>query len=185
MGLFGPLADTALRAATALVAVAPLGGIAGLIYLARSPLGTGAHEPIHQPLQFDHRHHVSDDGIGCRYCHEGAWVGAHAGVPPMSRCMGCHAQVWNDSPQLSQLREGFFQGEPIRWNRVHRLPDFVFFNHAVHVRNGVACERCHGTVENMAEVEQVAPLTMGFCVDCHRESRGAVTPRTECTTCHR
>jgi hypothetical protein len=207
MPLFQPGADSVLKAVLWAAAATPVGGVVGLLVLARSPLGHAAHEPIAQPLEFDHRHHAGDDGIDCRYCHEGAWLGPHAGVPPLERCMGCHAQVWNDSPQLQPLRDAYFSGKPIVWSRVHRVADFAFFNHSVHVAAGVGCSTCHGHVERMPLVEQVAPLNMGWCVDCHRDPRGkvrpadritdmswapeagdapaAVAPRVECVTCHR
>ncbi|MFT3837866.1 MAG: cytochrome c3 family protein [Myxococcaceae bacterium] len=176
--------------------------------IARTPLGRAQHEPVQQPLEFDHRHHAGDDGIDCRYCHEGAWSGPVAGVPPIERCMGCHAQVWNDSPQLEALRDAWASKKPLVWNRVHRLADFAFFDHSAHVNHGIGCSTCHGRVDQMAEVEQVAPINMGWCLDCHRDPSGkvrpldrvtemgwsphegegalpAVAPRTECATCHR
>ncbi|ATB48613.1 cytochrome c3 family protein [Corallococcus macrosporus] len=215
MGLFPPGTDHVLRGVLGLTAALPVLGMAALLLLARSPLGTAAFEPVPQPVQFDHRHHVGDDGIGCRYCHEGAWEGPYAGVPPTSRCMGCHAQLWNESALLAPVRQSYFEDRPIPWNRVHRLPDFVFFNHAIHVHKGVGCVSCHGRVDQMPLVEQVAPLTMGWCLACHRDpaphlrpvahvadmtwrppgdARQAglqvqralnVHPRVECNTCHR
>ncbi|AKQ66125.1 Molybdopterin oxidoreductase subunitprotein [Myxococcus hansupus] len=215
MGLFPPATDGILRAVLGLMAVLPVALPVALLLLARNPLGTGAFEPVPQPVPFDHRHHVADEGIGCRYCHEGAWKGPFAGIPPTSRCMGCHAQIWNESEPLSLVRQSYFEDRPIPWNRVHRLPNYVFFNHAIHVHKGVGCVSCHGRVDQMARVEQVAPLTMGWCLECHRDPvphlrppervadmtwrpPGAardtgllvmrtldVSPRTECSTCHR
>jgi hypothetical protein len=206
MGLFQPGADSVLRAVVWAAAATPVGTVLGLMVLARSPLGHASHEPIAQPLEFDHRHHNSDDGIDCRYCHEGAWLGPYAGVPPLERCMGCHSQVWNDSPQLKPLRDAYASNKPIAWSRVHRIADFAFFNHSVHVAAGVGCSTCHGRIDHMAVVEQVAPVNMGWCIDCHRDARGKIrpsdritdmswvpeassaparAPRTECVTCHR
>jgi hypothetical protein len=207
MGLFQPGADAVLRACAWLAAAAPVGGVIALMVVARTPLAHAQREPIAQPLEFDHRHHAGDDGIDCRYCHEGAWVGPHAGVPPLERCMGCHAQIWNESPQLELLRDAWFTQKPIVWARVHRLADFAFFDHSAHVRHGVGCSTCHGRVDQMAVVEQVSELTMGWCLDCHRDPSGrirpldritdmgwagaphehapSVSPRTECITCHR
>jgi hypothetical protein len=182
---------------------------------ARVPAGTGQLEPLIQPVQFDHRHHVVDDGIDCRYCHTSVDRAASAGIPSTALCMNCHAQVWNQSPRLEPVRESYFTGQPIPWIRVHRLPDFVYFNHAIHVNKGVGCETCHGRVDQMPAIEQVAPLTMSWCLACHRDpapnlrpldqvttmgwSPGAdpaaqgpelmkrlnVHTRTSCTTCHR
>jgi hypothetical protein len=209
VALFQPGADAVLRGALWLFAATPIGGVIGLMVLARSPLGHAQHEPLAQPLEFDHRHHNSDDGIDCRYCHEGAWVAPKAGVPPLERCMGCHAQVWNDSPKLKPLRDAYFSGRPLVWSRVHRIADFAFFNHSAHVNKGVGCSTCHGRIDQMAVVEQAEPLTMGWCLDCHNHPAGKlrpadritdmtwtqgatpahaapdVDPRTDCVTCHR
>jgi hypothetical protein len=209
MELFQPGADAVFRAVLWVGAATPVGSVLGLMLIARTPLGHGSREPMAQPLQFDHRHHASDEGIDCRYCHEGAWVGPHAGVPPLERCMGCHSQVWNDSPQLAPLRDAWFEHRPIVWARVHRIADFAFFNHQAHISHGVGCSTCHGRVDHMAVVEQAQPLTMGWCLGCHRgpsrfirpldritdmswqpsalepPSPPAVSPQTDCVTCHR
>ena len=110
-------------------------------------------------MQFDHRHHVRDDGMGCAYCHGDAHRGPYAGVPPTERRLGCHAQIWTESPLLGPVRERMCIGRPIAWRRVPRLPDFVFFNHAAHVDRGVGCVSCHGRVDLMVQVFRVAPLT--------------------------
>jgi hypothetical protein len=184
--LFTRRADRLLRAALALGALL-LVGVPTLVFaLVRSPLITNQFDPIEQPVAFDHRHHVQDDGIDCRYCHDTVERSPAAGVPSTSVCMGCHGQVWNQSPQLELVRRSYFENRPIRWNRVHRLPDYAYFNHAIHVKKGVACETCHGHVEDMAAVYQVAPLTMGFCVDCHRAPGIEHVRHLEhCSTCHR
>ncbi len=215
MGLFPPGTDHFLRGVLGLMAGAPVAGLTALMLMARSPLGTATFEPEPQPVQFDHRHHAGDEGIDCRYCHDGAWKSAYAGVPPTSRCMGCHAQIWNDSALLAPVRESYLADRPIPWRRIHRLPDFVFFHHAIHVHKGVGCVSCHGRVDQMARVEKVSPLSMGWCLDCHRDPAPHlrplehitdmtwrppgdarevgrriareldVAPRTECITCHR
>lgn len=213
--LFKPGMDSKLRAGLAAVLGLPVGLVVLLLLLAQTPLARGALEPREQPVQFDHRHHVGDEGIDCRYCHDGAWTSPFAGVPPTSRCMGCHAQIWNESPKLAPVRASFFEDSPIPWRRVHKLPDFVYFNHAIHVNKGVGCVECHGRVDTMPAVLQVQLLTMGWCLECHRdpaphlrplseitnlawrppgEARAVgeqvqqqldVHPRTNCTTCHR
>jgi hypothetical protein len=179
--LFPPWTNTVVRVVLLLLVV----GVAGAIVLAmmyvRSPLRTGQWQPVPQPIQFDHRHHVADDGIDCSYCHSSAYRGPRAGLPPTETCMGCHNQIWGRSPLIDEVRAKYFAGEPLTWNRVHVLPDFVYFNHAIHSSSGVACAHCHGRVEEMAEVMPTEALTMRFCLDCHRRW-GA---RTSCTTCHR
>ncbi len=209
MSLFTPTADALLRAFLALGLSAPLVLIVMLMLAARSPLANGINASVRQPVQFDHRHHVADDGIDCLYCHDAVTKSATAGIPPTSRCMGCHAQIWPQSQKLAVVRNSFFEDRSIAWNKVHRLPDFVFFDHSVHVKGGVGCVTCHGRVDQMAVLEQVAPLSMQWCLDCHRDpaphlrpldqitsmtwepsaapvaSVPSVHPRTECTTCHR
>lgn len=174
--LFPPWANSA----TWLVLAMGLAGIVGLPLAlwvwVRTPYVTGERQPRAQPVEFDHRHHVRDDGIGCLYCHADAERSPFAGVPPTELCMGCHGQIWNESPLLEPVRRSFFSGLPIPWRRVHALPDFVFFDHHVHVRRGVGCVSCHGQVDRMARVYQVAPLTMAWCLECHREPERFLQP---------
>lgn len=178
---------------TALVVIALLAvvAIAAPMVLMRTPYNTHEGERVVQPVAFDHRHHVRDDGIDCIYCHTAAETSASAGVPATDVCMGCHAQIWPDSPQLAIVRKSWETGVAIPWRRVNDVPDHVYFHHGVHVRGGVACARCHGRVENMARVERAAPMTMGWCIDCHRNPPGrpgngyALTPLTTCSACHR
>jgi hypothetical protein len=150
-----------------------------LIAFARTPYATGEDTPPLQPVKFDHRHHVRDDGIPCLYCHAEATRSAYAGVPPTSLCMNCHAQVWITSPELTPVRESYAKNEPIRWARVHSLPDHVFFNHAIHTNKGIGCVSCHGRVDLMAQVYPVAPLTMRWCLDCHRSPERHLRPLSE------
>lgn len=141
----------------------------GALFLGvRAPYVTGELNPAMQPVKFDHRHHVRDAGISCRYCHAEAESSATAGIPAISVCMGCHAQVWRKSPELAAIRASYFARAPFEWERVTRLPDFVFFNHAVHVNSGVGCSTCHGRVDLMGQVYAVKPFDMQFCLDCHR-----------------
>lgn len=168
--LFPPWTNTAFRLGLGAAVLALPSSLVGLMLYVRSPWNTAQFEPVDQPVEFDHRHHVSDNQIPCVYCHRGAETSRFAGIPSTDVCMGCHAQVWNDSPLLEGVRRSYFSDRPIAWNRVHDLPDFVYFDHAVHVTRGVHCATCHGKVENMARVYQVAPLTMGWCLDCHRQA---------------
>jgi hypothetical protein len=166
--LFPRWSDTAFRVGLTLLALAALAVPVGLMIYVRSPYDQGRNIALEQPVQFDHRHHVRDDGIECLYCHSGAERSANAGVPSTEVCMGCHSQVWNQSAFLQPVRESFYTGESIPWQRVHDLPDYVHFNHSVHVTAGVQCAQCHGDVENMPLVHRVESLAMDFCLDCHK-----------------
>jgi hypothetical protein len=151
-----------------------------MIYV-RSPYARGMQDPIEQPLQFDHRHHTRDEGIDCRYCHNTVDRSPHASIPPTQLCLNCHSQVWNKSPLLEPVRQSFFENKPLTWRRVYRVPDFVYFNHSIHVNKGVGCVSCHGRVDQMAAVEKATPLTMGWCLDCHRNPEKNLRPLEEIT----
>jgi len=128
-----------------------------------------------QPIAFSHRLHAGDHRVPCLYCHFAAETSRHAGIPPMNVCMNCHSQLKLASAELEKLHEAVAQRRAIRWIKVHNLPDFVYFNHSQHVLRGIACQACHGRVEAMDRVCQVAPLTMGWCLRCHR-AKGIVPP---------
>jgi hypothetical protein len=152
------------------------------------PAHSGALSPA-QPLPFSHKHHAGDDGIDCRYCHWSVEKSAFAGLPSAQVCMSCHSQLFADAPVLEPLRESLRTGRPLRWERVHDLPDFVFFNHSIHVAKGLACAECHGAVDEMPRIRRVASLEMQWCLGCHRRlahERGLDERRmTDCSTCHR
>ncbi len=179
--LFPRWSDSLFRTVVGLVLALALGGVVAPLVWARTPYVGRQDEPLTQPIKFDHRHHVHDDGIPCLYCHDGAAKSRYAGVPSTNLCMGCHAQVWTTSPELAPLRDAYFSGTPIAWRRVNSVPDFVFFDHSIHIARNVDCSACHGAVDQMPEVHAVQPLSMQFCLDCHRQ-RGATT---DCTGCHR
>ena len=122
-----------------------------------------------QPIAFPHNVHAGENRIPCLYCHYAARTSRHAGIPPASVCMNCHGMLEKQTTEIAKLKEAVQQNRPIAWVKVHNLPDFVYFNHSQHVVSGVACQRCHGPVEQMDRVRQEAPLTMGWCLDCHRE----------------
>ncbi len=179
--LFKPWSNTVFRVALAGSATFLVGGLAfGMVYM-RSPLFTGQHEPVTQPVQFDHRHHVGDEGIDCRYCHSSVEKSPSAGIPPTSLCLNCHSQIWNKSPQLAPVRQAFFADKPIEWRRVHQLPGFVYFNHSIHVAKGVGCETCHGRIDRMAAVAKENTLSMGWCLECHRDPGPRLRPRDQIT----
>lgn len=167
-GTFAPWSDTAFRIALAALAALVLSAVIGPWIYVRTPYNQDRGFEAVQPVQFDHRHHVRDDGIECLYCHSGAERSANAGIPATEVCMGCHSQVWSQTAALAPVRASFFSNQPLQWSRVHDLPDFVYFNHSVHVRNGVECAQCHGDVASMPLPRKVESFTMGFCLDCHR-----------------
>ncbi len=179
--LFSRKTDALLKLVLGVLGVGAVATLGGLMLYWRTPYGTSQNEQIVQPVMFDHRHHVQDDLIDCRYCHASVDKAPSAGIPATEVCLSCHAQVWNKSPLLDQVRASWFTGQPIRWTRVHKLPDFVYFNHAIHVNKGIGCVECHGRVDQMAAIEQVQPLTMGFCLDCHRNPQPRLRPLAEIT----
>jgi hypothetical protein len=147
--------------------------------LMRSSWATGQHEYIEQPVQFSHAHHVGGMGLDCRYCHTSVENSSFAGIPPTKTCMNCHSQIWAQAPILEPVRASFRDNTPLNWTRVHDLPDFVYFNHSIHVKQGVGCATCHGPVDKMPLVYQQAPLTMSWCLDCHRNPDQYVRPRDQ------
>ena len=180
----------------------------------RSPYMTQQSIAREQPVQFSHRHHVDELGIDCRYCHTSVEDAAFAGIPPTATCMNCHSQIWTDAPILEPVRASYRNDTPLEWIRVHDLPDFVYFNHAIHVAKGIGCASCHGRVDQMNQIWQESSLQMSWCLDCHRHPEQHVRPRdriydfewvaedqaalaaellplydirtrTDCTTCHR
>ncbi len=160
--------------------------VGGLILFAmvlgRSSYVTRANEYIEQPIQFSHLHHVTDDGIDCRYCHTSVETSPFAGIPPTKTCMNCHSQLFATEPILEPVRASFRDDKPLHWIRVHDLPDFVYFNHSIHVKKGMGCETCHGRVDQMPLMEQVNTLQMEWCLNCHRNPENYVRPRSEITT---
>ena len=138
---------------------------------------TGTYQAVTQPVQFSHEHHVGGLGIDCRYCHTSVEVSAYANIPPTQTCMNCHSQIWLNSPYLEPVRESWRTGKPLVWQRVHNLADFVYFNHSIHVHKGVGCVTCHGRVDRMPLVWQVASLQMQWCLECHRQPEHYLRPR--------
>jgi hypothetical protein len=201
------------------ILVASLGVLACFVVFAFWYWGSPKHyvvgyQPV-QPVAYSHKLHAGQLGLDCRYCHFNVERGRHAGVPPTDVCMNCHTLVKTSSPEIQKIREAHEQGVPIKWVRVHKLPDFAYFDHSAHVNKGVSCVVCHGRVDQMDEVRVVAPLSMGWCLECHRNpapnirdkklitnlawkpegdpaelgkqfmDKYNVHPRTDCSTCHR
>ena len=132
-----------------------------------------------QPVQFSHKHHVSDDGIDCRYCHSSVEESSFAGIPSTKICMNCHTQIWAESPILAPVRESFRTGKSLEWTRVNNLPGFVYFDHSIHVHKGVGCATCHGRVDQMPLMWRENTLYMEWCLECHRNPERFVRQREQ------
>jgi hypothetical protein len=154
--------------------------VAGIVVIRwrMSPSNT-TYAVVAQPIKFSHKHHVGDDGLDCRYCHTSVEKSRFAGLPSTDICLTCHSQLFRDSPELAPLHESARTNTPIRWNRVHDLPDFVYFDHSIHINKGVGCVACHGRVDQMPMTWRVAPLQMQWCLSCHRNAPEHVRPRDD------
>jgi hypothetical protein len=133
--------------------------------------------PIDQPVPFSHQHHVSELGIDCRYCHTSVTKSAFAGLPPTHTCMTCHSQIWHEAPMLKPVRDSYEQNRPLQWNRVHRLPKYVYFDHSVHVNKGIGCTSCHGQIKDMPLTWKTRTFYMRDCLTCHREPERYIRPK--------
>ena len=212
---FPPWANTLFRLLLVGFAISATFVIWGGALIVRSPYETLQDVPREQPVPFSHKHHVGGLGLDCRYCHLTVETSSFADIPPTKICMNCHSEMWAVAPALEPVRESFRTGKSIQWTRVHDLPQFVYFDHSIHVHQGVGCSECHGRVDQMPLTYQAAPLTMAWCLDCHRNPEMHVRPRdrvfdmeyaaprnqaevgrrlvkeygikrlTSCTTCHR
>lgn len=213
--LFSPHADALARVLICFLLAGPI-LVWGLAHaLSGSPYATGQGRVLHQPVPFSHEHHVGEMGLDCRFCHATVETSRYAGAPALHVCMTCHSQLFTEARVLAPVRRAAASADAIEWARVHRLPDYVYFDHSVHVANGVGCAECHGNMSEMPLTRQQAPLTMQWCLDCHRNpgphlrDQASITdPRsvdtdqaliveylrayevhpehlTECSTCHR
>jgi len=157
--------------------------IAGLVWVGYaiqgSPFVTYAGVRKPQPVPFSHQHHVTGLGVDCRYCHTSVEDSSFAGIPPTKTCMNCHSQIWTNAKLLEPVRASYRSGESLQWTRVNQLPDFVFFNHSIHVAKGVGCNTCHGPVDQMPLMYQYASLQMEWCLDCHRDPGKNLRPRDQ------
>jgi hypothetical protein len=177
--IFGPKANLLSR-----LSIYGAFGAAGLFVLAllvysRSPYPSFVAYAPQQPVPYSHAFHVGGLKLDCRYCHSSVEVSASAGIPPTQTCMTCHSVIRTDSANLAPVRDSYQTGKPIEWIRVHDLGDFVYFNHSIHVTKGVGCSTCHGAIGQMAVVQQSQPLTMGWCLDCHRAPEQYLRPQSE------
>ncbi len=177
--IFHPIANSLARASIAF-GVLLVGALIAIGYgLEYSSWNTQAWVVRSQPVPFSHKHHVSGLGIDCRYCHVTVEVSSFAGLPQTEICMSCHVQIWADSPMLAPVRDSFRTGIPIQWTRVHDLPQFVFFNHSIHIHKGIGCSTCHGRVDLMPLTMQTQNLQMSWCLDCHRQPERYIRSRDQ------
>ena len=155
-------------------------GFWGVVYaIYRSPYTTEVNVPRFQEVPFSHEHHVSGLGIDCRYCHSQVETSAFAGIPSTHTCMTCHSHLWTDAPMLAPVRESLATGQPLEWKRVNQVPDFVFFDHSIHVQKGIGCSSCHGRVDKMPLTWKAHSLYMRWCVDCHEAPEKRVRPKEQ------
>ncbi len=183
-----PMWANKLRPAIPVVAIViPTYLIALMVYGGHPETTHKNYQPA-QPVDYSHALHAGQLGMDCRYCHNTVEKAAHAAVPPTATCMGCHTNIYPNSPKLEKVRDSWasrLDGEDgtksIDWVRVHNLPDYVYFNHSVHVARGVGCSNCHGRVDQMEKVYQHSTLSMGWCIDCHRQPEKSVRPVSEVT----
>jgi len=149
-----------------------------LTQVSRSPWVTQAHAAREQPIQFSHERHVGSNGTDCRYCHTSVEESSFAGIPSTKTCLNCHSEIFANNPLLQPVRDSFENGRAIEWTRVHDLPDFVFFDHSIHVNKCFGCTTCHGQVDRMPLMSQAQSLQMEWCLDCHRNPERYVRPRS-------
>lgn len=177
--LFHRKSNVLVRASLVAVPAALVGTVAlwGLLY--RSPYVTAVFLARSQPVPFSHEHHVGGLGIDCRYCHDSVEESAFAGMPALETCMHCHSQIWADSPVLAPVREGYRDNRSLSWARVYQLPDYVYFDHSIHVKKGVGCDTCHGRVDQMPILWRRHTLTMKWCLSCHSAPEPYLRPREQ------
>jgi len=177
--IFGPGTDLALRLVLYGIALgAPVALAAGLM-MPSSNYETGRDRAPVQTVPFSHQHHVGGLGLDCRYCHDSVETAASAGMPPSYTCMTCHSQIWTSAPMLAPVRASLAENKPLHWRRVYDLPDYVFFDHSIHVAKGVGCSECHGPVDHMPLTYKATSLAMSWCLDCHRNPGPRLRPRDQ------
>ncbi len=167
--IFHPSANTLSRLSILVALVAAAGSVTIFYLIMRSPYQTQVKVIPTQPIPFPHEHHVRGLGLDCRYCHTSVEESSFAGLPPTHTCMTCHSQIWTKAPMLEPVRQSLASKKPIHWQRVHNLPDFVYFNHSIHVQKGVGCASCHGPVQKMSLTWKDQPMNMEWCLTCHQK----------------
>jgi menaquinone reductase, multiheme cytochrome c subunit len=178
--IFPKSSDLILKVAGAVLGLGAVGTIAAYAYLSFPTVIDTGYQPV-QPVPYSHKLHAGQLGLDCYYCHSTVYKSAFAAVPSTQTCMNCHTKVKDTSPRLELVRDSFADGQAIPWVHIHRLPDYVYFNHEVHLAAGVSCVLCHGRIDQEIEVHQEKPLNMAFCLDCHRDPAPNLRP-TELVT---
>jgi hypothetical protein len=179
MQIFRPIANVITRFILIAGALLPFLLIGMTYALMNSSYQTGRYVVRQQPIPFSHKHHAGELGISCLYCHSGVEKSAVAGVPTTEVCMTCHSQIWTNAAMLAPDRESLAKNIPIRWTRVHVLPDYVYFDHSIHIAKGIGCSTCHGQIDQMALTMQAKPLTMGWCIGCHSNPAPNLRPASQ------
>lgn len=177
--IFPRSANALVRMSLAGVVILALVGTWVVFTLMRSSWATGQYEFIDQPVQFSHAHHVGGIGLDCRYCHTSVENSSFAGIPPTRTCMNCHTEIWTNAEILEPVRASFRNSTNLTWIRVNDLPDFVYFNHQIHVRQGVGCATCHGQIDQMPLTYQATSMQMEWCLECHRTPEQFLRPRDQ------
>ncbi|HWB53443.1 MAG TPA: cytochrome c3 family protein [Tepidisphaeraceae bacterium] len=177
--VFHPLSHTVAKASIFGLIFLIGGGVWAACAIERSPYVTDAGVYRTQPVPFSHKHHVLGLGLDCRYCHTSVQDSSFAGLPPTKTCMTCHSKIWTNAAILEPVRESWRTNTPIHWQRVNNLPDFVYFNHSIHVAKGIGCSTCHGRVDEMPLTFQAASLQMEWCLTCHRHPERFIRPRSQ------
>ncbi len=167
--IFKPAANTLARVSLLVGAATPFALIVGGSIITRAPWNTKVNVPLDQPVPFSHQHHALELGIDCRFCHTSVDKSAAAGVPSTEVCMTCHSQIWTNSPNLEPIRDSFQTNTPVQWNKVNKVPEFVYFDHSIHINRGVSCNHCHGAVQSMQITSRGRYFSMDWCLQCHRD----------------
>ena len=177
--IFHPGFNTLAKVSLALIAVGPLVVIGVASAVSRSPFNTKVNVALDQPVPFSHEHHVNELGINCLYCHTSVEKSAHSNLPATEVCMSCHSQIWTNSPLLEPVRESYINNTPIKWNQLNKVPEFVYFNHSIHVNRGLNCNICHGPVQAMQLAYKGKTFHMAWCLNCHRNPENFVAEKEQ------
>lgn len=180
--VFHPAANTLAKISLVALALGPVALICGASAVSRSAFNTKVGIPLDQPIPFSHEHHVNELGIDCRYCHVSVEKSANATLPATETCMSCHSQIWTNSPLLEPVRDSYATGKPIKWNVVNKVPEFVYFNHSIHIDRGIQCNTCHGAIQEMQLVAKGKPFFMVWCLECHRNPEKFIRKREDVFT---
>lgn len=177
--LFPKSANYLAPASIAALVLVAGGAVGSLLALDYAGFNQRRGETVEQTVPFSHEHHVAGLGLDCRYCHTSVEKSAVAGIPPTATCYNCHKIIWNEAPMLEPVRASIRTGQPLKWNKVHDLPDFAYFNHSIHVAKGIGCATCHGPVNQMRLMRSAQPLQMRWCLECHRNPERFIRPKEE------